>query len=130
MLYTWNITITAGTAENSPTEQTLKLQKGIITYLSVKYPKGCKNLVEVKIFRSTWQMLPFNRDNWLTGDDETVEDEPFYELNDAPLFLTFKGAAPSCTYDHTVTVRVRVLPKLVAMPFTILERILERMGLI
>jgi hypothetical protein len=130
LLYCWNITITAGRTESAPTEQSLKLQNGVITYLSVKFPKGCKNLVEVKLFRWTWQMLPFNRDSWLTGDDETVIDEPFYELDTEPYFLTFKGAAPSATYDHVITVRVRVLPKLVAMPFKILERILERMGLL
>lgn len=133
MFWAFNITILAGTTEKAPKKQTLKLSKGVITSLDVKYPAGCHGMVQVRLLRYESQLVPLSRDEWLTGDDETVHTEGFYELTAKPYQLKFVGSSPGTTYDHTVSVRVLVLPKAVAtmVPLiNILTTFLKRIGVI
>jgi hypothetical protein len=130
MLFSWRITVTAGTAEDSPITETLKLTAGVMTLIQVRFEKGCKHLVMVKLLRAEHQILPANPGQWLTGDEETVVDEPYYELVVQPIDLKFLACSPSCTYDHDIAVRVLILPTGVVFWWQMLEKILRRMGLL
>lgn len=114
MFYAWDITVTANTLTTSPKEQLLKITKGVITRIDVKFPCGCHGLVKVRILRSEFQLVPLSKGEWITGDDETVPTEGFYKVDTAPAELKFVGCSPGTTYNHTVTVRVQVLPEIVA----------------
>lgn len=116
MFFAWDITVTAGTTEASPKTQVLKLSKGVITGIDVKFPAGCHGAVKVQLLRSEFQLVPLNRGEWVTGDDETVPTEPYYELDETPAELKFLGCSPGAAYDHVVTVRVAVQPAEVASP--------------
>jgi len=61
MFYAWDIIIPADTEESDPVEQALKITKGVITKLSVKFPPGCKGLVKVRILRYESQLVPLSR---------------------------------------------------------------------
>lgn len=131
MFFAWDITVNAGTTEDKAEPQILKLSKGIITGLDVKFPPGCHGLVKVRLFRYESQLVPLNGDEWLTGDGETVPTETYYELVETPYQLKFLGISPEAGHDHTVTVRVAVLPKAVAtfLPLiTIFTKFLKRIG--
>ena len=133
MFWAFDITITAGTTDASPKKQTLKLSKGVITGLDVKYPAGCHRMVKVRLFRYESQLVPLSRDDWLTGDDETVHTEGYYELTETPTQLKFVGCSPGTSYDHTVSVRITVLPKAIAsmLPLVnVLTAFLKRIGVI
>lgn len=133
MFFAWDITIAAGTGEDELKEQILKITKGVITRLDVKFPPGCHGLVKVRLLRSEFQLVPLSRDEWVTGDDETVPSETYYELEETPPELKFIGCSPDTTYPHTVTVRIQVLPKAIAssMPlFTLFTKLLERIGVL
>jgi len=121
VFYAWDVTIPAGTAEASPKEQILKLTKGVITRLDVKFPPGCHGLVKVRLLRSEFQLVPLSRGEWVTGDGEVVQTEPYYELEETPAELKFVGCAPSTAYSHTVTVRVSVVPSEVGAPWQVLR---------
>jgi hypothetical protein len=108
MFYAWDITIPAGQSESSPVTEILKLTEGLIRSIDVKYPAGCHGLVKVKLMRWDWQLVPLNRDSWLTGDDETVATETKYLIDDVPTELKFLGCAPSAKYDHVVSVRINL----------------------
>jgi len=114
MFYAWDITIPAGTLEAAPVTQTLKLTKGVITALDVKFPSGCHGLVKARLLRSEFQLIPLSGGQWVTGDDEIVKTEPYYELDEIPSELKFVGCSPNTTYDHVVTVRVAITPTEVA----------------
>lgn len=87
---------------------------GVITKLDIKFPPGCHGLVKVRIFRSRFQLVPLSKDEWITGDGESVPTEGFYDLSVTPSELEFVGCSPGTTYDHTVTVRIQILPKSIA----------------
>lgn len=120
LFYAWDIKITAKKTEAEPKTQILKLTKGVIRGVDVVFPAGCHRLVKVRLFRYESQLVPLSRDEWLTGDGETVPTEPYYELDEAPYQLKFVGCAPTTAYDHTVTVRVRIEPLEVAAPWRVL----------
>jgi len=125
MSYAWDITIPAGTSESSPVEQILKVHKGVITKIEIKFPAGCHGMVKVRLFRWEAQLVPLNRDGWITGDDEPVTYNLYYELEDEPYQLKFIGASPGTSYDHTITVRIEILPKSVAMIAPALNRLVN-----
>jgi len=126
LFWAWDITVTAGKEEDDPKTQTLKLSKGVITGIYVKFPAGCHRMVKTRIFHHEFQLVPLIRDEWVTGDDETVPTDPYYELAAAPHELKFVGCSPGTTYDHTVTVRITVLPPAVASMAPVIQ-LLTRM---
>ena len=133
MFYAWDITIPPNTLEASPTTQILKLSKGVITRADIKFPRGCKGLAKVRLFRYESQLIPFSRDEWITGDDEAIPTEGYYELVETPAQLKFIGINADDTYEHTVSVRIQILPKAVAtfMPLIdVMTRFLKRIGVI
>lgn len=131
MFFAWDILIDAGTPESEPVTQILKLSSGIIVKVDIKFPDGCHGAVKVMLLRNEQQLIPLNRDSWLTGDAETVTTPEYYELTESPTQLKFLGCAPGTSYDHTVTVRITILPKPIAslMPvMDLLARLMQRLG--
>jgi len=133
VFFAWDITITAGTKVTAPKEQILKLTTGVITRIEIKFARGCHGLVKVRLLHHESQLVPLSRGEWVTGDDEPVGFNEFFELKTTPYQLKFQGCAPDTTYDHVVTVRVTVLPAKVATMIPVIElltRLLQRMGVI
>jgi hypothetical protein len=131
MFFAWDITIEAGTPEDEPVTQILKLSSGIIVKVDIKFPDGCHGQAKVMLLRNEQQLIPLNRDSWLTGDAETVTTPEYYELTETPTQLKFLGCAPLTSYDHTITVRITILPKPIAslMPvMDLLARMMQRLG--
>lgn len=114
MFFAWDILVDAGKKEDDPKKQILKLTKGVITRVDIKFPPGCNGMVKVRLFRYESQLIPLSRDEWVTGDSESVPTEAFYELTEVPTQLKFIGCSPGTTNPHTVTLRVQVLPMAVA----------------
>lgn len=131
MIYAWDITISAGTAAADPKTQILKLSKGVITKVEIKFARGCHGLVKVRLLHREAALVPLSRDEWITGDDEPVSFPEFFELDTTPYQLKFVGCSPGTGYDHDLTVRISVLPKRVATMIPVIElltRLLSRMG--
>jgi hypothetical protein len=129
MLYCWDITIPPGTLVADPIEQELKISKGVIVKVQLKFPSGCHGLVKVRLLRWTTQLWPLSTGEWITGDDETVDALEYYEFEEGPYRLDFAGCSPASTYAHVITIRVVVLPKIVASFYPLaqaLQKILER----
>jgi len=121
MFYAWDITVPAGRAESTPLSQTLKLTKGVITGIDVKFPPGCHGLVKVRILHSEFQLVPLSRGEWVTGDGEVVKTDPYFELDTSPYALKFQGCSPTTVYSHVITVRVSLLPVEIATPWQVLR---------
>jgi len=121
MHWAWDIVVPAGTGEWSPVTEILKLSKGVITRIDVKFPAGCHGMVKVRILREEAQLVPLSRKEWLIGDDETVPTESYYELSSSPYQLKFVGCSPGTRFDHMITVRVAITPLEVASSKPLLE---------
>ena len=132
MFFAWDISVTAATAEATPKTQILKLSAGVITGVDVKFPSGCHGLVKVRLKHWESPLVPLSRGEWITGDDEPVKAQMYFELPKGPYELKFEGASPGADFDHTVTVRVSILPRAVASMVPLIEmltRLFQRMGL-
>jgi len=131
MIFAWDITISADTKATSPNTKILKLSSGVITKIEIKFARGCHGMVKVRLLHQESQLVPLSRGEWVTGDDEAVSFPEFFELWTTPYQLKFVGCSPGTGYDHTVTVRIAVLPKVVASMIPVIElltRLLQRMG--
>ncbi len=125
MFFAWDITVDAGTEEDDPKIEVLKLTKGTLTRIGIKFPKGCHGLVKTKLLHHESQLFPLNLDEWVIGNGEEVSGVYDFDLDAAPFTLKFIGCAPETVYSHKVTVRVTVIRKKVE-PATKLASTLER----
>ena len=133
MIFAWDIIISANTSSVNPKTQILKLSKGVITKVEVKFARGCHGMVKVQLLHQEAQLVPLSRGEWITGDNEAVSFPEFFELWTTPYQLKFIGCSPGTSYNHTITVRIVVLPKAVASMIPIIDlltRLLRRMGVL
>jgi hypothetical protein len=116
VLFAFPLTIPANTSDVLPFTQTLTLDFGVITKISIKFPAGCHGLVQVQLLQDESVLVPQNGDTWLNGDDETIESEIYFEFDSPPYALKFVGISPGTTYNHTILVRVEILSADEAFP--------------
>jgi len=121
VFYAWDIIIPAGTPESAPVERDLRVTRGVLTRVDIKFPAGCHGLVKVRLLRYGSQLVPLSRGEWVTGDGETIPTEGYYEMEDEPLALRFVGCSPRTYYPHKITVRVQLTPEEIATPWQVLR---------
>jgi hypothetical protein len=116
MFYDFAVTVTAGKTEAAPKEQELKLTYGVIHQVEIEFPRGCKGYVYLALDHWEHQFLPTNPDEAFSGDGYVIVIKEHYPLITAPYSLYARAWAPSATYNHTITVRIGVLPESVLLP--------------
>jgi len=133
MFYDFAVTVTAGKTKAVPLEQELKLTYGIIHQVEIEFPRGCKGYVSLAIDHWEHQFLPTNPDEAFNADGFTIVIKEYYPLVVPPYSLYARGWAPNATYDHTITVRIGVLPEEVLLPIkglgTVLRALLAPIGI-
>jgi len=132
MFFVWDITVTADTKATSPKTQILKLSAGVITKIEIKFARGCHGMVGVRLKHHEFQLVPLTKGEWVTGDDESVAFDEYFELKTTPYALKFEGCSPNTLYNHTLTVRITVLPKAVASMIPVVEllaKLLSKLGI-
>lgn len=120
MLYRFYDTIPPDTAKADMRSKDIKLAVGIIVKVDVKFPEGCRELAHASVWRGGHQVFPTNIGDDFHADGETVtfaEYEPV-RRNENWYFRTWNE---DDTYEHTVTLRVNVLPSVIAAPYTVLR---------
>ena len=127
MWYHFSVAVPAGTTEASPVEQDLKITHGVIKYLGIGFPAGCKQLVKARIYDLEHQIFPANPDEPAAWNGGIEGGEEHYKLEEAPYVLTVRAYAPTATAAHTITVFVLLLPVEVAEPWTEQQSVLGRL---
>lgn len=127
MWYHFTLTVPAGTTESSPVSSVLKLTHGVIKYLGVGFPAGCKQLVNARVYHQEHQILPANPDEPASWDGDIEGGKYHHRLTDEPYHLVVKGYAPSATVAHKLTIFVNLLPVEVAEPYTTQASILDKL---
>ena len=122
MGFAWDITVPKNTTITDPKEQILKLTYGVIVKIDIKFPRGCHNMVKIRLTRGGLKnVCPMNPDEWIIGDNETVSFPMYYEIEDRPMQLEFTAISPETGYEHMITVRVSLLPRRVASMIPLIE---------
>jgi len=111
MFYTWNITLTKGNSAATPDKTVLSLEAGTIVRCDTVFPSGCQGLVFVHIDHAIHQVYPKNPDYQYAGNGEGITASDEYEIKEEPFQLEFYGWNTDEIYDHTITVRIQIVPK-------------------
>ena len=111
MFYAWNFELTKGKSEASKTKHILYLERGTITRCEVVFPVGCANLVHVHVNQALHQIYPKNPDMQYLGDGAVIVSTDEYELKEEPFQLEFYGWNTDEIFNHTVTVRIQLIPR-------------------
>lgn len=110
MFYVWDIELTRDHTKATPEKTVLKVEKGTITRFELVFPTGCCGLVYVHINQALHQIFPKNPDYQLTGNGSTIVSTDEYPIKEPPFELDFYGFNTDEIYDHTVTVRIQIVP--------------------
>jgi len=111
MFYAWNITLTKGNLAATPEKTILDLEKGTIVKCEVVFPSGCQGLVFAHINRVVHQVYPKNPEYQYAGNGEVILASDEYEIKEEPYQLEFYGWNTDEIYDHTITIRIQIVPK-------------------
>ena len=111
MLFSWRITVAKGYPTTAKERTLLRIARGVITRIEVKFPPGCAETTHIQICRGSHQLYPANPDSDEASDNETVMSAEQLEIPTPPYHLVAWTWNTSIDFDHTLTVRIEVLPK-------------------
>ncbi len=128
MYYSYLFSVPAATPELAPYRQTLKLTKGIIHRVELSFPPGCVALVKCRFRRGLHQVWPTNRDEVFAWDAVQIAWNDFEPLEEAPYELLFEAWSPAAIYEHSIAVRLGILPREIVQPVSDTGGILKKIG--
>jgi len=117
MTFHFQITTPANTLESSKLKTTLKVAKGILHHYSILFPPGPYALLHFHINDAIHQLIPYNTGESLASDNETIEFREFLPILEAPFELQAYTWNLDDTYDHTLYIRLGILPIEVFAPW-------------
>lgn len=130
MLFTANVTVETTHTESNKKEEILKVAHGIITWISIFFPPGCHGLVHCTILHHEHQIAPSTEGMSLIGDGSPIEWSEYYESYQPPYELKIKLWGVSCTYNHTVTIRIAILPRKAIIALAIVDAVKAAFGML
>ena len=117
MYFIYTKTIKKNTTEENPdTIDILPLAWGIIHEIKVFFPPGCRNYAHVKLLDGLHQVFPTNTSGNCAADGETVGGIEWYSMERPGACLFLYAWNTSTSYDHTVTIRIGVIPREILLP--------------
>jgi len=117
MIYNFSVSVATTNTATAPLKTTHKLTHGIIHKLDIVFPPGCLGLVGIAIFNGLHQLWPTNPTEYFISDDETISFREHYELIEEPFELYSVGYTMDDTYDHTIVLRIGILPVYILAPW-------------
>jgi len=117
MIYVAYLDIPADTKEEAPISTDLEIKERMITRVEFHFPDGCCGMARVRIRSGVKVLWPQPEEEWIDGNDETIEIPEHYRLPELPDILTIEGCSPGASYGHRVSVRIFTLPEEAARPW-------------
>ena len=106
MIYAIDITTPASTTKLSPQWTSLNMTKGLVYKVHIQFPKGSAGLLGVAMFRGGFQLWPSSRATYFIGDDNIIEFDDVYLIENDPTLLKIKTYNDDDTYEHQVLIRI------------------------
>ena len=110
MIYSIDITVPMNTPQTAKQRTNLKVVSGIIHQIDIQFPTGVAATTHVQISDGFSQLWPSNPAQDFVGDGYTISFKEEHEIKYVPFFLYVHTWNDSTTYDHTITVRLGILP--------------------
>jgi len=109
MFYDFEILVPIDTKETDPVEETLKLTKGVLHQVEVRFKYGPNFMVGVRIYHEGHQLYPTNPDSDFRDDGRAIVFADHFPLDIAPYSLKVRAYSPDTAYPHTIYIRIGVL---------------------
>lgn len=116
MFYDYAFPIPASTAKASPYTRDLHLCAGIVHRIELQFPIGTYALAHCYLVHDGHQWQPSNPDGDFASDGYVIAFDEYYELAENNNIVKFVGWNDDDTFQHTITVRIGILPKDVVQP--------------
>jgi hypothetical protein len=131
MLYNFKITTPANTLASAKQKTTIKLAYGVIHQIDVQFPPGPSGLLHCHINDAIHQIAPYNTDEDFASDNVNISYREFLPLLFEPYIMTVFTWNLDDTYEHSVIIRIGILPPAVLAPWLLSyeERIKAAMGI-
>jgi len=129
MLFKTDLVVPITATVLSPETREIKVCEGAITHTFIQFPAGCSGMVWVQVWLNGYQLIPWERGQWLRGDDHIIEDHGRYPITGLPRLIIVKGYSVDCAYTHTIQVGVEVSASEAIATLPPPEELLREMGL-
>ena len=126
-LYHKALRVPANTPKENPATLEVQINQRIVILVSVKFPAGCHDIVQVAGYYGIKQLFPYEAEDSITGDDETVTTLEWFTGPAVPFKLTFKGWSPGTSFVHYPVIRIVTLPDEIFGPVRLLTQILRKL---
>ena len=110
MRYYVELVVTVGTPITDPEVVEVTLTAGVIDHLALYFPPGSAGNLYIQLWLNGYQLVPWERGQWLRGDDLLIPDYGRYEVDEEPYLLTVKGYSTATNYSHSALVSVELTP--------------------
>ena len=110
MRYYVELVVPVGTTIDAPEVAEVKLTPGLIEHLALYFPAGSAGNLYIQLWLNGYQLVPWERGQWLRGDDLLIPDSGRYEVDEEPYLLTVKGYSTAVNYSHSALVSVELTP--------------------
>jgi hypothetical protein len=104
MYFYYTQSIPYSTLEDKPVIFTCDLIKGKLDFIDIGIPKGVNRLAKLKIFYNEYQIIPFNRNAWFSGNDITLRIPLDIDIKHLPAILKVSCINLDDTYDHELAI--------------------------
>lgn len=95
---------------------------GVIHLLEIQFPPGPQAYLHLTINHGLSQLWPSNPEEDFASDSVTIRTREFYELPSKETELKFHTWNLDDTYEHSVIIRIGILPKAVIAPYLLTWR--------
>lgn len=122
----FKLTVPANTAAASPVSTRMRLSSGVLHFVELVFPPGCKHMVHVRIERGGKTLFPRTRANSIVGDTFPIRWFDWIELKPGDNELTFLGWSPDTQRQHQLVCRLAWLRREELAPETTLGDLLRQ----
>lgn len=108
MYFYYEVNIPPNTLDSNPVINKINLQNAYLDFIDIGIPLGVQRLAKCRIFYNEFMLVPFNRDNWLTGNDVTIRIPIELNMKDAPNQLIIYCINLDDTFLHQLSFGISV----------------------
>lgn len=117
MIYVFNISTPANTAENAKQETELKIAYGVISHVDIQFPPGPVGLLHLQVRDALFQLWPINPDADFASNNVNISFREFIPVLTEPFLLKASTWNEDDTHSHRVILRVNILPPRLVAPW-------------
>ena len=129
MFFSYNITVTHGTAEATAEFTDFELAAGIIHQVDILFPVNANREIYVKLLDGGYQFLPSNPEDAIRANNTVISTREFYELLPGRNILTCQAWNTHGADDFLISINIGILPRRILQPFSFRELLAAALGM-